>query len=64
MRHIVPGIATLAQHLKQIKEAPETYRPERCPHCGKAGVWGHGTYTRKSDRESRSDERFVSEQII
>jgi DNA-directed RNA polymerase subunit N (RpoN/RPB10) len=58
MRHIVPGIATLAQHLKQIKEAPETYRPERCPHCGKAGVWCHGTYTRKSDRESRSDERL------
>lgn len=58
MRPIVPGIDTLAQHLKQLKEAPETYRPERCPHCGKAGVWCHGSYTRKSDRESPSDERL------
>lgn len=58
MRPIVPGIGTLAQHLKQIKEAPETYRPERCPHCGKAGVWCHGAYTRKSDRESRADDRL------
>jgi hypothetical protein len=56
MRPIVPGIGTLAQHLKQLKEAPETYRPKRCPHCGKAGVWCHGAYTRKSDCEGRGDD--------
>ena len=56
MRPIMPGIGTLAHHLTQIKEAPETYRPERCPHCGKEGVWCHGAYTRKSDREGRGED--------
>lgn len=56
MRPIVPGIGSLAQHLKQLEKAPETYRPERCPHCGKAGVWCHGAYTRKSDREGRGED--------
>jgi hypothetical protein len=55
MRYIVPGIGTLAQHFEQIQEAPEIYRPKRCPHCGKAGVWCHGAYMRKSDREGGGD---------
>ncbi len=31
---------------------PEAYRPKRCPHCDRAGLWCHGYYTRKADREN------------
>lgn len=50
MRPILPDILNLAQHLSQLRHDPESYRPERCPACGVAGLWSHGVYTRKADR--------------
>ncbi len=55
MRPILPGMDTLAQHLEQLQQTPESYRPEFCPHCGKQGLWVHGTYSRKCDREGRGE---------
>lgn len=53
MTVIVPGITTLEQHRDQLQHQPERYRPDRCPHCGKAGLWCHGRYARKADRQGR-----------
>ena len=50
---IVPGINTLEQHLQRLATDPESYRPARCPDCGKAGLWWHGTYDRQADRRGR-----------
>jgi len=50
MQRIVGGIASLAQHLTTVATDPEQYRPQACPHCGRAGVWRHGCYHRKADR--------------
>jgi transposase-like protein len=50
MAIIVPGITSLAQHLQRLATDPEAYRPEDCPHCGKARLWWHGHYTRQADR--------------
>lgn len=55
MRPILSGVDTLVQHLQQLQQIPEIYRPEFCPHCGKEGLWIHGTYSRKCDREGRGD---------
>ena len=52
---ILPGVHSLEQHHRRLQVQPEDYRPERCPHCGKAGVWCHGAYSRKADREGRCD---------
>jgi len=52
MPHIVPAIACLEQHLKELAGSPETYRPSRCPKCGLAGLWCHGHYERKADRDT------------
>lgn len=54
MALILAGIYSLAQHLQQLNLNFEAYRPERCPHCGCAGMWYHGYYTRKADREEGS----------
>lgn len=51
MALILPGIHSLAQHLQHLQALPEDYRPQRCPHCGRARMWCHGAYTRKADRE-------------
>ncbi|NEV65266.1 DUF6431 domain-containing protein [Thiorhodococcus minor] len=48
---ILPGILSLEQHLAELRLNPEHYRPARCPHCGRAGLGGHGHYARKADRE-------------
>ena len=53
MALILPGIHSLEQHHRRLQVQPEDYRPERCPHGGKAGVWCHGVYPRKADREGR-----------
>ena len=50
MPRILPGIDTLAQHRKQLQDDPDAYRPERCPHCGKAGLHHHGHYERNPPR--------------
>lgn len=47
---IVAGILLLTQHLTTLKENPNHYRSNFCPHCGRAGIWNHGHYDRKSDR--------------
>ena len=48
MTRMLPGIDSLEQHLEHLRSHPEAYRPERCPHCGRAGVWRHGRYERKA----------------
>lgn len=52
MRVILTKILSLCQHLQTLKTDPERYRPSYCPHCGKSGLWQHGRYHRKSDREN------------
>jgi hypothetical protein len=54
MAHILPGITTVEQHRTHYLSKPEDYRPDCCPHCGKAGIWRHGRYTRQADREHGS----------
>jgi transposase-like protein len=53
---IVANIFSLVQHKKTLKAESEQYRPSYCPYCGKAGLWPHGTYPRKADRQSGADE--------
>lgn len=48
--NILAGIHSLAQHLQHHCEHPDDYRPDRCPHCGKGGLWRHGSYIRQSNR--------------
>jgi transposase-like protein len=50
MKRMLPGIETLAQHQEQLRDHPDTYRPERCPHCGKGGLHRHGAYARNTPR--------------
>ena len=52
---ILSGILTLDQHLSAYIEAPSPYRPERCPHCGCAGLWCHGSYSRQAACENGHD---------
>jgi transposase-like protein len=47
---MLPEIKTLEQHQKQLQDDPTAYRPERCAHCGKAGLHCHGHYERKTPR--------------
>ena len=51
MSRILPAIDSLNQHLYHLEHHPEAYCPQRCPHCGMEGVWVHGHYLRKADRE-------------
>ena len=53
MHHILPAIDSLDQHLYHLEHHPEAYRPQQCPHCGLGGVWRHGHYRRKADREGK-----------
>ena len=55
---ILSGIHSLEQHLSRLQSTPDDYRPARCPDCGKAGLWGHGCYGRKSDRGSPAAHRL------
>jgi len=45
----------LQEHLETMEHSPERYRPERCPQCGMARLWRHGSYLRKADRRRQSD---------
>ena len=54
MIHIVAGIVSLVQYLQLLKDDPESYRPEFCPHCAKAGLWHHGFRYRKADRDNNN----------
>ncbi len=55
MRAIMPKITSLYQYLTLVAEDPHQFCPERCLHCGKAGLTYHGCYYRKSDRENVGD---------
>ncbi len=50
MLRILPGIETLEQHQERLRDDPDAYRPERCPHCGKGGLHRHGHYERNVPR--------------
>lgn len=51
MSCILAGIECLWQHLEHLAVQPGAYRPQCCARCGKAGLWAHGVYWRKPDRE-------------
>ena len=51
MRIILPEIISLSQHNNLLEVEPEKFRPERCPTCGKSGLWKHAHYKRKADYE-------------
>lgn len=50
MSRMLPEIDTIVQHQNQLAVDPGAYRPERCPGCHKAGLYGHGSYERKAPR--------------
>jgi len=50
MARMLPGIETLEQHQERLRDDPEAYQPERCPHCGKGGMHCHGHYERNAPR--------------
>jgi len=50
MTRMLPGIDSVEQHQQRLRDDPEAYRPECCPHCGKAGVHRHGHYERNAPR--------------
>ena len=53
---ILPNFLSLLQYTYAINNTPDNNRPERCPYCGVAGLWCHGPYERKADREHSLDE--------
>jgi hypothetical protein len=54
MHRIVFAYLTLEQHFRAVISTPQSYRPDRCPHCGLVGLWGHGFYDRKADHSSHA----------
>ncbi len=50
MRRIIKAIKSLSDYLILLKKNPELLRPEQCSHCGAGGLWSHGSYDRKPDR--------------
>ena len=52
MRQIVSEICTLMQHIIELKNNSERYRPDSCCHCGHLKLRRHGYYPRKADREN------------
>jgi len=53
MFRIVSAVTSLEQHCVAVARDPEVYRPVACPHCGIGGLWRHGCYHRKADRDAR-----------
>jgi len=49
---IFAGITDLRQHIEHAQIRRDDYCPDQCPHCGKTGLWRHGEYYRKPDRDS------------
>lgn len=62
MQVILSGIECLNQHIKQLKDHPDSYRPSQCPGCGKAGLWCHGRYPRWPGRNL--DDRHLNPVFI
>ena len=50
MARMLPGIEAVEQHREQLRDDPDSYRPERCPHCGKGGMHRQGHYERNTPR--------------
>jgi len=50
MPRMLPGIENVEQHRVLLEGNPDAYKPERCPHCGKAGLHHHGHYERNAPR--------------
>ena len=50
MNRMLPEIETVAQHQEQLRDDPDTYRPESCPRCGNGGLQRHGHYERNAPR--------------
>lgn len=55
MHRIVFAFLTLEQHLRAIVTTPQSYRPDRCPHCDFSCLRGHGHYERKADRSAHGE---------
>lgn len=51
MACIVAGIHSLLQHINAIEVGDPAYDLSTCGHCGRNGLWRHGTRYRKADRE-------------
>jgi len=56
MISIVAGILSLIQYQKSLINEPDRYLPEKCLCCGVAGLWRHGHYDRKADRQGTAEE--------
>ena len=50
MDRILASIISLEQHAQALAGDSEAYRPTSCPHCRTGGLWRHGCYQRKADR--------------
>lgn len=50
MARILPEIQPLEQHQELVLKNPDAYRPEHCPHCGRAGLHHHGHYERNTPK--------------
>ena len=50
MPRMLPGIESLDHPQTLLESTPDAYKPERCPHCGKAGLHRHGHYERNAPR--------------
>jgi len=53
MKRILPGIDSVEQHQKRLRNDPDAYRPKRCPHCRKGGMHRQGYYERNAPRGER-----------
>lgn len=56
MDRILGTITTLDQHLDEVANGGDVYRPANCPHCRSGGLWHHGCYHRKADRSAAASE--------
>ncbi|HEV8052447.1 MAG TPA: DUF6431 domain-containing protein [Parachlamydiaceae bacterium] len=37
--------------MNDLSQVPHKFKPKCCPHCHKSGLWSHGHYHRKADRD-------------
>ena len=56
MRQIISDICTLMQHLSELSNNAEKYRPNSCCYCGHLKLRRHGCYPRKADRENTVED--------
>ena len=56
MNRILGTITTLDQHIVELANGGDAYRPANCPYCQVGGLWHHGCYHRKADRSVAGSE--------